>query len=100
MARVTPITARNVDLLMDIRDQFHAIASEDGRISTSEAEVAALISLAIAKAERIDRTRRIARNLEDSGELTAWAQRNVREMEADLGNMVHIEDYRHAGSIA
>lgn len=96
MARVTPITARQVDLLMDLQEAFHELATRDGHIDTTEAEVAAIISMVLVKAERIDRTRRIARNLEDSGEMTPWALRNVREMEHDLGNIVRFEDYRQA----
>lgn len=100
MARVTPITARNVELLMDIQDAFHELANADGEVCASELELMALINRAVVKAERIDRTRRIARNVEDSGELTPWVLRNAREMEADLGNLVSIEDYRHANQPA
>lgn len=94
MPRIQPISAQAVDVALDLKAAFHELAMADGVITASEQQVADIIDRILHQVERIDRSRVIARNIEDHGGMSPWAQRMSRELERDLAPIINLEDYR------
>jgi hypothetical protein len=83
MATPTPLTARVVAMIADGRERAKIAFLANGILEPHEAHALAAIDDALVAAEAADLARKTARSMEDTGELTAWQQRQWREMHRD-----------------
>lgn len=96
MPRNQTIVSALIELVMDIKDDLHELAILDGVICEDEATVMQKVDRALHKALAVENGQIIAKNVMDNGGIVENALRRDREFKADIANIVHIEDYRHA----
>ena len=87
MGKPTPLTGQVIVAISDARRVIYRAFVRDG-IDSLENEALLLLDTAIYTGERADLARRASDQLRDSGEVTPWIDRQVRELERDYAHVI------------